>query len=181
MSSNGSEISEVAQFVSVWGCISCIPVCSTSCHTHAHIYTYMLRPTEYKGPRLVLCAQKILTLSEKLQRTNHKYVSQMVSPATTEHVKTKSVCVYLRWKALSLHTSPYIFLLQSSVEFTVGLNTLSICAENICTGNLGERGTTSSWLHTWNSPPWINIIFLYICKPGFEYWDNLKCLMHSYT
>ncbi len=138
--------------------------------THMHIYT----PT---------CSdpQNILTLSEKLQRTNHKYVSQMVSPATTEHVKTKSVCVYLRWKALSLHTSPYIFLLQSSVEFTVGLNTLSICAENICTGNLGERGTTSSWLHTWNSPPWINIIFLYICKPGFEYWDNLKCLMHSYT
>lgn len=119
--------------------------------THMHIYTptcSLLRPTEYKGPRLVLCAHISLTLSEKLQRTNHTCVSQTVSPATTEHVKTKSVCVYLRWKALSLHMSPYIFLLQSSDEFTVGLNTLSICAENICTGNLGERGTASSWLHT---------------------------------
>lgn len=79
--------------------------------THMHIYTpicSLLRPTEYKGPRLVLCAHIKVSHSRRSSKGQTTHICFTDTFPSNYWTRENKICVYLRWKALyvSLHLSP---------------------------------------------------------------------------
>lgn len=109
-SSNESEISEDAQFVCVWGCISCIPVFLSLLHilSHTYIYTSLLRPTEYKGPRLVLCAHIKVSHSRRSSKgqTTHMFHRQFSQQLL--NMWKQNLCVFEMEGFISSHVSLHL-------------------------------------------------------------------------